>query len=602
MSVPLKGNFIKIPFPAIFAKISREKRSGVLSLGDPETKKVRKRIGFKGGNQVYVAGGTINETLGRLLLKWGKITEKQYHECITAQKTNDKLAGEVLISMKIMNSAQLAEALKMQTEEKILGCFAWPDGIYSFTEAAPPEDKKLLFFPISPEKIIAEGIKRYFNQQRLEQVLKPWYSAKFRRNSNFAEIQKNMGIAPQEARVMQGFKDGFGLKELLSSSPADAVATLQLLFAMLITNMIEPIGVATSNPQSPPKSKPVAEPQEATQPKAAEPQVAQPKPAEEAPVAPEPPPPPPQPEAPEPPPPEEEEPPGQFGIEGEDDAEVEQDTAQAAKARPAPRPKKPGADREEKAKQKTILDEIAHYEQMVEEGTFFDLLSVKKEAGLGEIKKSFFRLAKKFHPDTNPAFFQGEFKERAEEVFTRIGEAYNTLIDPKARDEYVYAIEHQISQEDIDQANRALEAEGAFLKAEVLFKKGDFRGAHTFIEEAIELNPEEPEYYVYYGWSLYKSSRGEALGEARKNLQKALDMGLRDKFDMAHYYLGMLAKVEGRPVDEQKRHFAAAVEANANNTQAASELRHLDMRAEKAGAGKVPPDKKKGGFFGRFKK
>ena len=63
MTVPLKGRLASHPFPAIFTKIAGEHRSGVLSLADIETKKIKKRIGFKGGNQVYVSGGTINETL-----------------------------------------------------------------------------------------------------------------------------------------------------------------------------------------------------------------------------------------------------------------------------------------------------------------------------------------------------------------------------------------------------------------------------------------------------------------------------------------------------------------------------------------------------------
>jgi len=598
MEIPLKGRLAQVPFPAIFAKIIREKRSGVLSLGDLETKKVQKRIGFKSGNQAYVAGGTINETLGRLLLKWGKIDEKQYRKIIANQKTDKKRTGEALVAMKILDGSQLAEALQLQTEEKILGCFTWPDGIYSFIEATPPDGKQLLFFEIRPEKLIAEGIRRYFNQQRLDQVLKRWQGAKFNRSASYAEVQQKMALAPREARVAQTFKDGFGFAELLAASPVDAINTLQVFFAMLVTGMIERVGSApTSHTQAAPEQKAAAEPEPAS--RAVPPQkAAAPQPATDESVAPK------VQASPEPasPPPQEKAAESQFGIEGEDTPEITQETATTGKAKPAPAAKKNGVSKEKEKQRKAILGEIANYEKIIKSGTFFDLLSVEREVSTSEIKKSFFRLAKKFHPDTNPEFFRGEFRERAEEVFTRIGEAYNTLIDTKAREEYVYALDHQISQEDLDMANRALEAEGVFVKAEILFKKGDFRGAQNLIEEAIKLNPDEPEYYVYLGWCQFKSTRGAAADQARESLQKSIDMGLRDKIDMANYYLGMLAKVQNRSIEEQRKYFSVAVEANPNNTLAASELRHIDMRAEKGAPKKAPAGKKKGGLFGRFKK
>jgi len=613
MEVPFKGTLSDVPFPAIFAKIAREKKSGVLSLADMETKKVRKRMGFRGGNQVYVVGGTINETLGRLLMKLGKISEQQYHDTLAQQKANDQRTGETLIALKILDPPQLAEALQIQTEEKILGCFAWPDGIYSFVEAKPPNDKQLIFFQIRPEKVIMEGLRRYFNQERLDTLLKPYQNTKFRHSANFSELQQKVGFAPREARIVQMFKDGFGIVDLLAASTGDAVSTLQVSFAMLILGMIEPEGAAAARLQ--PQPQPQVRPQPQTQPRPQEQPGSQPQqPPTGARPAPRP----------EPvnqllddtipspsPAPKSARSPGaeqtggaRFAVEGEEGAEAESEPVAANKTQPVRDVRKTAEQKkEETAKKKEIAEEISKYEKMIQEGTLFDLLGINRDAKPPDVKKAFFRLAKKFHPDTNPLLFQSEYKERAEEVFTRIGGAYNTLIDLKAREEYVYALDHKISQEDLDKANRALEAEGVFVKAEILFKKGDFRGAQTIIQEAINLNPEEPEYYLYLGWCLFKSTHGVGIAEAKKNLQKAIDMGLRDKMDMAQYYLGMLAKVEGRSVEEQRRYFSAAIEANPQNTLAASELRHIDMRGgQPAPPKKEAPEKKKGGFFSRFKK
>ena len=64
------------------------------------------------------------------------------------------------------------------------------------------------------------------------------------------------------------------------------------------------------------------------------------------------------------------------------------------------------------------------------EKDYYKALNVSKIASADEIKKSYRKLARKYHPDAN----KGDPK--AEERFKEISEAYNTLSDPKRRKEY----------------------------------------------------------------------------------------------------------------------------------------------------------------------
>ncbi|HLZ36761.1 MAG TPA: DnaJ domain-containing protein, partial [Mycobacteriales bacterium] len=64
------------------------------------------------------------------------------------------------------------------------------------------------------------------------------------------------------------------------------------------------------------------------------------------------------------------------------------------------------------------------------EKDYYAVLGVPKDASAADIKKSYRKLARKFHPDAN----RGDPK--AEERFKEISEAYDVLSDDKRRKEY----------------------------------------------------------------------------------------------------------------------------------------------------------------------
>lgn len=58
---------------------------------------------------------------------------------------------------------------------------------------------------------------------------------------------------------------------------------------------------------------------------------------------------------------------------------------------------------------------------------YYDILGVRKDSSESEIKRAYYGLAKKYHPDSNPGL-ESKFKE--------INEAYTVLSDSKIKRQY----------------------------------------------------------------------------------------------------------------------------------------------------------------------
>ena len=61
---------------------------------------------------------------------------------------------------------------------------------------------------------------------------------------------------------------------------------------------------------------------------------------------------------------------------------------------------------------------------------YYKILGVSKDASQSEIKKAYRKLARKYHPDTNPG------DKAAEEKFKQIGQANQVLSDKETREQY----------------------------------------------------------------------------------------------------------------------------------------------------------------------
>ncbi len=174
-----------------------------------------------------------------------------------------------------------------------------------------------------------------------------------------------------------------------------------------------------------------------------------------------------------------------------------------------------------------LREEISELGAQVGDLDHYSALGLATKASPVDIKKAYFKAAKRYHPDSLAKMGLGELKAEAATVFARIAEAFETLSDHAKRERY----DQGGSEEpDIDMA-RLAQAETSYRKGEILLRMGNFPAALEYLEPAVELWPEEPAYQAALGWALFKQPKRDKV-RAREHLEIAHTSGPEDATTM----------------------------------------------------------------------
>ena len=221
-------------YPSLLVDIYNKKKSGILSISS----NTRLLIYFINGNPVFAEGGDIDTVIGKILLDSGKINEETYEKAVDIATKNKQKFGQILFEMGITSPHELNSFLEFQIQEKILKGFYYINGKYVFKSGDEFADR-IVSYHINLSKVIYEGVKRYVDVERLEEI-NPVVVAdpKIKGDIN------SLGLKPKELRFVQLLKEKSAVKEVLEGSRLDKAATLKLLYFLSLFKLINITGIS----------------------------------------------------------------------------------------------------------------------------------------------------------------------------------------------------------------------------------------------------------------------------------------------------------------------------------------------------------------------
>jgi curved DNA-binding protein CbpA len=219
-----------------------------------------------------------------------------------------------------------------------------------------------------------------------------------------------------------------------------------------------------------------------------------------------------------------------------------------------------------------FLSEVDQILNSARTASHYQLLGVKPNISRSELKRHFYHLASRFHPDHH--MNRPEWTPRLVALMECLTTAYKTLSDNEARKEYDALLAHGSKEKPSDARKRA---QTNLDKAQECMAEKNFAASILWLHRAIECEPNSSSHRAMLGRCL--SAIPEYRKEAVEQFEMALEIDPRNL--TAHQQYGELLeqlKLHGRA----RSHYLRVLELDTNHQEARKRLIKMDLEAPRS--------------------
>ncbi len=213
---------------------------------------------------------------------------------------------------------------------------------------------------------------------------------------------------------------------------------------------------------------------------------------------------------------------------------------------------------------------------------YYGILGVERSAGEEAVRRAYYRVAKRFHPDRfrRPGF-EGLLQD-VERMFAATTEAYNTLSDDRARVEYEREVSARAKHGKGPEGDMAARARESYLRARKHADAEEYFDAAALLETACRFDGSRPEYWLLLGTVQAKNPRWRK--KAEESYQKVIEMNPASPD--GHLHLARLYQAGGL-TKRARDMYRKVIQWDPQNEEAQAALSGKDMGQDAGVAGKL---------------
>jgi len=465
----INGNLTAHPLAELLVEILQSRLNGSLRLSRHNSKTV---IYIRGGEVVFAVSNQRQHRIFEILLGEGAITKSRLVEI--PEFTNDLLLVKFLEENEILNGSAVKSVFTRQIEGILRDVIGWKDGVWTFSPLARIKDD--IHYKIDTPSLLVE-YARNVSKDALVRRFKSFKESFGRKPTPPAQVN----LHPQEAFLLSRFENSFlKIEEIKSLSGLSDIETLQKLYLLWLAGFLY-----RQNWDAPFKEHQISAITSA-----------------------------------------------KFGLKNQDSTASPVKTGVSSQfQKPEPKPEEIKAPTPAiPPKPELTLEKYLARVEAAE--THYELLNISHKSNANEIKKAYFNLAKRFHPDLFHRQTDAETVRRVQRAFTEIAHAYEILRDEEKRRSYDYRLRKLLDELDKlspQERNKPKAEQKTLTEASEIFEYGfnllmeeDYEQALPYILRAVHLSPDTARYHAYYGKLLAVDKNHRFKAEAE--LQAAIKL------------------------------------------------------------------------------
>jgi len=240
----LEGSIKDFGLAEIFQLISLQKKTGILTVHRGDTSIV---VSFSNGQIVSASSATLKETemIGNLLIRKGKITERELNEVLQIQERTKEKIGHILVTSGYISKDELKEVLQLQVKDKIFQILRWMEGWYRF-DIQEIEYEKEYQVPIPTDAVLMEGVRMLDEWPYIESII-PSGDIVFTQCYREDTIETLFSsLSPEEVTIFNSIDGKRSVKEIVDLTQLHEFEVYKILATLHVSGLISRISTSPS--------------------------------------------------------------------------------------------------------------------------------------------------------------------------------------------------------------------------------------------------------------------------------------------------------------------------------------------------------------------
>lgn len=234
----IEGPLEDIGIHDVFQLLDLARKSGRLTVRS-DVRQNEGTVQFESGAVVHATMRDNPHTLGALLRKAGKVSDRELVSAAKAQKQGDtRLLGEILVAQGSVTRRDVERYMRQQIETVVFDLFSWKEGSFSFADRGDSGRGPDAVIRVGIESLLMEGARRIDEWSRMADRIPdagvvPRLAQPRESSDSFIDLR------PAEWAVLSLIDGEHSLREMAAELAASEFDVAKTVYGLLSTELIE---------------------------------------------------------------------------------------------------------------------------------------------------------------------------------------------------------------------------------------------------------------------------------------------------------------------------------------------------------------------------